>query len=230
MLLITGSQIRGARGLLDWSQDNLAEISRVSRRTVQLIESDFPARSNNLRKIQQTLVDHGVEFLQGHGVKLRTKGFQDFTGPESSDEFFDHVQKTIKERGGDLICMISELDILTKVVCSSGLTNIERLERVQKIATVKCLVDERLKPSFTIPAFEVRLLPDEPTIIPISVFAFGNQWVGAFMDDDKANFTFVIFNKAMLAHRCQDYFLPRWHEAKTLPGSANTKKSPRQKP
>lgn len=43
-MLITGSQVRGARGLLNWSQDNLAAISKVSRRTVQLIERDSSAR------------------------------------------------------------------------------------------------------------------------------------------------------------------------------------------
>lgn len=230
MLIISGSQIRGARGLLNWSQDDLAEVSKVSRRTVQQLESDFPGRSNNLKKIHQTLADHGIEFLQGAGVKLRSKGFLDFTGPESCDDFFNHVQNTLKERGGDLICMIAELDMLTKVCGSSGLTNIQRLEQIQKIAGVKCLIDETVKPSFTAPSFEVRTLPDEPTIIPISVFAFGNQWVGAFLDDNKAHFTFVIFNKAILAHRCQDYFLPRWNDARSLPTPAKTKKILRQKP
>ncbi|MDE1901258.1 MAG: hypothetical protein KGI37_06425 [Alphaproteobacteria bacterium] len=202
----------------------------MSRRTVQLIESDFPARSTNIRKIHQTLSDHGVEFLHGYGVKLRSKDFHDFTGPESSDEFFEHVQKTVKDRGGDVICMIAELDMLTKTTCSTSLTNIQRLEEIQKIASVKCLVDETLNPSFTAPSFEIRTLPDEPTIIPISSFAFGNQWVGAFLDDDKANFTFVIFNKSSLMHKCQNYFLPRWHEAKPLPAATKTKKLPRQKP
>lgn len=230
MVMITGSQVRGARGLLNWSQDNLAEVSSVSRRTVQLIESDFPARTSNLRKIHQTLTDHGIEFLSGAGIKLRAKGFFDFIGPESCDEFFEYVQKTIKERGGDLICTVAELDILTKVSCSSGLTNIQRLEQLQKITNVKCLVDETLKPSFARPSFEVRTLPDEPTIIAISVFVFGNQWVGAFLDDDKANFTFVIFNKAMLASKSQDYFLPRWQQARPLPTEAKGKKTPRQKP
>ena len=224
MLMITGSQIRGARGLLNWSQDNLAEISKVSRRTVQLIESDFPARSTNIRKIHQTLSDHGVEFLHGAGVKIRSKGFFDFIGPESCDEFFDHVQKTIRDRGGDLICTISEIDMLTKACCSSGLTNIHRLEQIQKIASVKCLIDETLKPPFMAPCFEVRTLPDEQTIIPISVFVFGNQWVGAFQDDDKAHFSFVVFNKAVLASKAQDYFLPRWHQGRSLMTPAKIRK------
>ncbi|MDD4616153.1 MAG: helix-turn-helix transcriptional regulator [Alphaproteobacteria bacterium] len=225
MLMITGSQIRGARGLLNWSQDNLAEISKVSRRTVQLIESEFPARSSNLRKIHQTLTDHGIEFLQGAGIKLRSKGFHDFIGAESCDDFFDYAQRTIRDRGGDLVCMIAETDMLTKTCCSSGLTNIQRLEQIQKTASVKCLIDEALKPSFLPPSFEVRIFPDEPTVIPISVFVFGNQWVGGFQDDDKTNFTFVVFNKAHLASKTQDYFLPRWHEAKAFRGKNRERKA-----
>jgi hypothetical protein len=94
---------------------------------------------------------------------------------------------------------------------------------------VKCLVDENLKPSLAKPTFEVRTLPDEPTIIPVSVFVFGNQWVGAFPDDDKMNFTFVIFNKANLASKAQDYFLLRWQEARALATPPKNKKSSRQK-
>lgn len=78
-------------------------------------------------------------------------------------------------------------------------------------------MDEALQPSIAKPSFEVRMMPDEPTLIPVSVFVFGNRWVGAFLDDDKTNFTFVIFNKATLASKSQDYFLPRWQMARPLP-------------
>jgi len=224
MTMINGSQIRGARGLLNWTQDDLAETSKVSRKTIRLIESDEPARTSNIKKIQQTLTDHGIEFMHGYGVKLRSKDLCEFTGPESCDEFFDYVLKTMKERGGDLICIISELDILTKAASSSGLTNIERLEQLQKFSNVKCLIQDKIETSFETPTFEIRVLPEEPTIIPISAFAFGNQWVGGFLDDYKTNFTFVVFNKASLMHKCQNYFMPRWHVAKQLPAAMKTKK------
>jgi hypothetical protein len=90
-------------------------------------------------------------------------------------------------------------------------------------------LDENLNPSIAKPTFEVRTLPDEPTIIPVSVFVFGNQWVGAFLDDDKTNFTFVIFNKANLASKCQDYFMPRWQVARQLSVATKPKKASRQK-
>jgi hypothetical protein len=42
--------------------------------------------------------------------------------------------------------------------------------------------------------------------------------------------TFVIFNKAMLASKSQDYFLPRWQQARPLTTETKGKKSSRQKP
>ena len=225
MLLINGSQIRGARGLLNWSQDDLAKNSNVSPKTVRLIESDISARTSNIRKIQQTLVEHGIEFSHNYGVRLRSGDFFDFTGPDSCEFFFDHMSKVLKERGGDVICTVPELEMLTKNSGSDGRNNLSRLEQIQKIASVKCLIDDSIIPTFAPPAFEIRMLADEPTIVPISIFAFGNQMVGGFLDDNRMNFTFVVFNKASFMHKCQDYFMPRWNIAKTFAVEKKIKKS-----
>jgi transcriptional regulator with XRE-family HTH domain len=214
--MINGSQIRAARGLLNWTQDHLAEASKVGRRTIQLIENDFPARTSNIIKLHETLMGYGVDFLHRSGVQLRSKGLKDFTGPESCDEFFDHALKAIEEKGGDFICLIRDQEMLVKATGAARRTNIERLEQVQKVTTVKCLVTEKIKPTFPQPTFEIRMLPEEPFMVDLSTFAFSNQWVGGFLDDDKTNFNFAIFEKISFTQSCQNYFLPRWQMAKPL--------------
>jgi len=77
--VITGAQIRAARGLLGWSADELARRASISYSTVQRAEtaSGIPSvTARNLGAIQRPLEMAGVEFLTesdsaGAGVRLR---------------------------------------------------------------------------------------------------------------------------------------------------------------
>ncbi len=72
------AQVRAARGLLGWSQSQLAETSGVGLSTIRRMEgSDGPLRgtAGNVWKVQQALEDAGVIFIdaddEGPGVRLR---------------------------------------------------------------------------------------------------------------------------------------------------------------
>jgi transcriptional regulator with XRE-family HTH domain len=77
---ITPAQCRAARALVDITQDRLAELSGVSKRTIAHFEAGqrtpIPA---NLSMLQQALEGAGVEFTNGGepGVKLRRRGARD---------------------------------------------------------------------------------------------------------------------------------------------------------
>lgn len=67
---INASQCRAARGLVNMTQDRLAELSRVSKRTISHFEGEErqPVPST-LSSIQRALEAAGVEFIEG-GVRL----------------------------------------------------------------------------------------------------------------------------------------------------------------
>ena len=73
-MLITPSQCRAARALLDMDQAILAEAAAVSRNVIIDFEKGrrTPGR-NNLAAIKRALEDAGVEFTNGDapGVRLR---------------------------------------------------------------------------------------------------------------------------------------------------------------
>ena len=76
--MITVEQLRAARGLLGWSQNQLAEASTLAISTIRRMEGDRgPLRSSaeNVLKVQQALEDAGVIFIdeddEGPGVRLR---------------------------------------------------------------------------------------------------------------------------------------------------------------
>lgn len=77
--MISPSQCRAARGLLDWSQHELAKQSRVGIVTVRQLESaKHESRRATLQVVRQALEAAGVEFIDenggGAGVRLRKPG------------------------------------------------------------------------------------------------------------------------------------------------------------
>ncbi len=76
--MLTGQQIRGARAVLGWSAQSLAERSGVSLRTLIRLEKvdGVPlGRISTLMEIQKTLEAAGIEFIgtpdDGPGIRLR---------------------------------------------------------------------------------------------------------------------------------------------------------------
>jgi transcriptional regulator with XRE-family HTH domain len=78
--MLTGSQIRAARGLLRWSTEKAAEQVGVTRKTIERFEQHDgvpPSRSQTLIELQRAFEAAGIEFIgtpeDGPGVRLRRK-------------------------------------------------------------------------------------------------------------------------------------------------------------
>lgn len=76
--MMTPAQSRAARGLIEWSQEQLAEASHLGLSTVRDFEKGRRVPThNNLAAIKRALEDAGVQFLEhgevatGQGVTLK---------------------------------------------------------------------------------------------------------------------------------------------------------------
>lgn len=77
----TAGQIRAARGLLDWSQPQLAEAAKLSLPTIRRMEGPLgPSRSTpaNIEAVRRAFEDAGVVFTSeaevstgGRGVRFK---------------------------------------------------------------------------------------------------------------------------------------------------------------
>lgn len=75
---LTREQCRAARGLLDWSQQQLAEASKLHRKTVAAFErGSLAIEERTVDDLREALEKGGVVFIpengEGPGVRLRRK-------------------------------------------------------------------------------------------------------------------------------------------------------------
>jgi predicted transcriptional regulator len=73
--MITARQIRAARALLGWSQQELADRAIVSTNALMRLElGKVDSRLSTLQSVERALVKGGVEFIspdvKGEGVRL----------------------------------------------------------------------------------------------------------------------------------------------------------------
>jgi ribosome-binding protein aMBF1 (putative translation factor) len=79
--LLTAGQIRAARGLVDWSQKQLADATKLSVQTIKRMEGARGPESStaaNVDAVRRALEDAGIVFLDarsktdgGPGVRLK---------------------------------------------------------------------------------------------------------------------------------------------------------------
>ncbi len=79
--MLTAGQIRAARGLLDWSQKQLADATKLSVQTIKRMEGTRGPEAStiaNVDAVRRALEDSGIVFLDpkskadgGAGVRLK---------------------------------------------------------------------------------------------------------------------------------------------------------------
>ncbi len=102
MTSLSPAQIRAARAILDWSLDDLATASEISRPTLARVESGAAnPHDDTMRAIRRAFESRDLQFLTDDGVKRNIGTMDRLTGRDALYRFFDDVYDTVKD-GGDL--------------------------------------------------------------------------------------------------------------------------------
>jgi DNA-binding XRE family transcriptional regulator len=113
--MITAAQLRAARGLLDWTRNELAEAAKISPETVKNIEHGvFRPQEQTAEAIVKAFAAHDVMFTENEGVQLRRDAVMRFEGPDGFKKFMDDVYEEEKnlsaQIGGDKPVCVSSFD------------------------------------------------------------------------------------------------------------------------
>lgn len=151
--MISIEQIKAARALLDWTQNDLAKESGLSKPSINTLERRLSnPKKDTMDAIQRALENAGVEFTKGPGVRLKSVVINTaiFEGEDSLirllNDIFDTLNGTDKElmiagiaegdyreKGGERVlkCIKKRIKhgIKTKLLSCEGDTNfIEPIE------------------------------------------------------------------------------------------------------
>lgn len=98
--MITTAQIRGARGVLNWSQGDLSERTGITATSIGEHRKRIdPAAQLNPANYQKAFEDAGIEFLAMEGIRFRTNYIQNLRGRDGFSDFLDDVYKTAITHG-----------------------------------------------------------------------------------------------------------------------------------
>lgn len=96
-MTITTAQIRGARGILNWSQQDLAQRTGISATSIGSIENgQTTPRESTLSTIRKTLENAGIEFIGGDGVRVKNSDVTILKGIDGFKTFSFDVYETLK--------------------------------------------------------------------------------------------------------------------------------------
>lgn len=99
--MVTGRQIRAARGLLKWSAISLAEKAGLTRETINKIEDEtVQPREGTIADIVRVFEEYGVEFTDNSGIRVKPQGVEVLTGHQGLCHFFDDVYDHVRKHGG----------------------------------------------------------------------------------------------------------------------------------
>lgn len=100
--MISLEQMRAARGLLNWSQSELAQQAGLSVTAMNNIDRGLSKpRLSTLQDIRKVFEDHGVEFIEGNGVRFRKDVFriETFEGPDALSAYLRDLMETQTAKG-----------------------------------------------------------------------------------------------------------------------------------
>jgi transcriptional regulator with XRE-family HTH domain len=97
---ITIAQIRGARGILNWSQQDLSQRTGISATSIGSIENGLTTpRASTLETIRSTFERNEIEFIGLDGVRTRNNFTRTLNGSQGFSDFLDDVFETAVEFG-----------------------------------------------------------------------------------------------------------------------------------
>jgi transcriptional regulator with XRE-family HTH domain len=137
-MTITTAQMRGARGLLNWSQSELSKRTGISTTSIGNIEAgNTQPRETTLKLIRQAFENAGIEFIGTEGMRLKNDTIDIYEGQTGFLNFFDNVYQTVMTGNSKIYACNIDESIFEKW---SGDYADQHLKRMKSVPNLECKV------------------------------------------------------------------------------------------
>lgn len=210
---ISSGQIKAARALLDWSQDDLAKAADLSATTIRSLETgNLSPRS--AREVARAVMAAGLELTEGEGVRWRDPEIEILRELDCCDRLFRDIEESLRAKGGDLLAVAKTPEMLTQACGSPRRDNLARLEALSGEFEVKCLLSDAIAPRFASPSFELRST-SRFAFGPSSCFLYAGKCAYA-QPAGRQSFLILVFDVAVAALENERHFRSLWDNALPL--------------
>lgn len=212
MDLITPSQCRAARGLLKWTQPDLAGRCGTHIQTICAFENETGTPTKKtLQKITVTFEKEGIDLLEGNGVKQFNTNIRILHGEEGIKALFDDIyESSIPGKGGILIANNTEPLYLGSNVMEHLMMHLKRLEKAGLKEQILCREGDM---HFLGPHTAYRWVPKE-FFCDIPTFVYAGK-LAMLIWGPPAKVT--IINDPQYAESMRNLFNFAWHHARIPP-------------
>jgi len=210
MSQIHAKQIKAARAILDWSQDDLAQKAGLAVNTIRNLETGFAPSGKTAEAIRQAIEDAGLEFIGKQGVRERSEEVIIYDGPDSADILLDDMVRTLKRHGGDILAVMQGAEMIRN---SLGLLNQRKWQdfvRQTAGSAIMGLIPDDEPQGEDSEIIYRSLSPHQ--IGPMPYFIYGNRHVLVLQEGIDAC-RFIVFKSAAIAQAYRLHFLALWPKA-----------------
>ncbi len=171
--MITIEQCRAARGLLNWTQGDLAEATGISKTSINNFERGLSdAKADTLASIRDAFERGGIEFFPPYGVNKVVETIEILHGAEGFQKLWDDIFMTLKNSGGE-VCISGVDESLVVKHDSKGAQ--EHLERLKEYNISERLLAKEGDTTFLQPIDCYRWLPEIVFKAAAPTFIYGEK-------------------------------------------------------
>lgn len=212
--MITIEQCRGARGLLGWTQQDLADASGLSKTAINNFEkghSDIKAES--LRAIRLAFESGNIEFIGREGVSKKTDTVRILRGTTALNELLEDIHKTLENRHGDILISYADQGMASRITTQKLFAHIDFLKNNKIRERIICFEDCK---QILSPTDEFRWALKETSRFGTTTFIYGDKVAFELWDRS----TIIVTNCLEASKTERDRFEEIWQSA-IIPGEAS---------
>ncbi|MFY9287541.1 MAG: helix-turn-helix transcriptional regulator [Alphaproteobacteria bacterium] len=159
--VISPKQVKAARALLDWSQDDLANNTNLSVATIRKLEvGDTLPRSLTANIVRRAMEGAGLEFLEADGVRRRTDDIVVYNGPQRITDFHNDIRRTIIDKPGEILIVKNADNNLRHLDCEDS-QFFREIANTQDFVDIKLFLTETSSLFFDMPNCQYRFLAQD---------------------------------------------------------------------
>ncbi len=211
---LTARQIKAARALVDWSQDDLAAASGLSVATVRKLElGHISPRGKTTQMLRQAFENNGLEFIEPGGVRHKPEDITIYQGREGAKAFFDDVYQSSKKRRGEIVQVWPSTGQFSEVIGDYKTFHYERMKAITDVIAVKSIITEG-DASQAAPYCECRWI-SKHYVDSVPFYVYDDKYAIILTKSDPSP-KIVVFQSHVIAEAFRHQFYSMWEKATPL--------------